>query len=1167
MHQIEPTKKQAEFITNTAKFSCYSGGFGSGKCILEGSKVFTVKGLIPIENIKPEDRVYSFNRKEYTESKVKNVIDSGQLQSYTITCQGGYKITVSDKHPFLKAFFSNNHKKSKSITSTDWTPIKELQKGDFIAVPARLPFGYHNISNAELIGYILGDGNIHKSAGIKISIGHDEVRKRISTILPKHIEMKYRSQYDWALCSKQRDQRGYNYNILMRRFKNYGLIGKTSHTKFIPNVFFFAVKNSVIKILSGLFVSDGWTDKKGMHITLTSEELIDGIRVLLLKLGVVSQKCIKKIKYKGAIRIGWTLSITHLIDLEKCLQLELLYKKIKLLETIKIKRQSKFPQRGQNKQWRLNDNLFVRIKSIEKTGVKQMYDLEIKDTHNFVCENILVHNTFAGCLRALVLSQYPKNRGLIGRLCYDDQTEILTEDRGWVLFKDLKPTDKVATLHNGTDLVYEYPISYYMADYEGEMIGINNRNFDLLVTPEHKLWMRRNGNRDGSKTEWQMKQAQDKYGKGGWEMKRNVEWNGGEEYTEDFMEFLGFWFAEGWAGIRKGRHEVILTSKDVEYVKDLLTRNNFEFSTYKKTEDCFNFRLKVDDRVRHLAKSLSGFGKALNKTIPITIKQANKKNLQAFLHGFILGDGHYRTDKHDSTQAWTSSPQLADDLQEIGFKAGYTINVYNRGIKKRTNSYGGKNPEYEITFMQYPFGGIEKKHWYKKNYKGKIYCVQVSTGLIYIRRGLRALWSSNTYPELRSTTRKTFFEVCPAEYYDEANGGQWKPSENYLRLINGSEIMFMHLDTVSEKELLSLNIGWFFIDQAEEIGERVFQVLTSRLRLNTVPARYGFIACNPEPGSWIYDSFKKPFDEGRELKDHFLVDSASWDNPYLPSDYIDTMKQKFPPEMVKRYIEGRWDAFENQIYTTFDDRIHVIKPFTTPKEWEYLFSVDHGMINPTAGLLGSIDYDGNLFIIDEYYKPGIVSEHAKNFHIMTRPYNVSLWVIDPSTRAKTREKNNMPWSVIEEYADFGLYFIPANNEIMAGINRVKEMLQLLPNRINPITMKKPAPHLYIFSNCVNLIGEMKSYQWKKLRGMANKNEMERPEGYRDHACDSLRYLIMSRFPSPNRKKIGDAMIQDAYRGTKNLISESIPKNYQGDELLGKMYGEGITPPLTIGYDE
>ena len=76
-------------------------------------------------------------------------------------------------------------------------------------------------------------------------------------------------------------------------------------------------------------------------------------------------------------------------------------------------------------------------------------------------------------------------------------------------------------------------------------------------------------------------------------------------------------------------------------------------------------------------------------------------------------------------------------------------------------------------------------------------------------------------PELRDTTQKTFVEFCPSDWYAESRGGVWNKSENYVRLYNGSEIIFRHLDTISERELLSLNLGWFGIDQSEETTESV----------------------------------------------------------------------------------------------------------------------------------------------------------------------------------------------------------------------------------------------------------------------------------------------------------------------------------------------------------
>jgi PBSX family phage terminase large subunit len=411
-----------------------------------------------------------------------------------------------------------------------------------------------------------------------------------------------------------------------------------------------------------------------------------------------------------------------------------------------------------------------------------------------------------------------------------------------------------------------------------------------------------------------------------------------------------------------------------------------------------------------------------------------------------------------------------------------------------------------------------------------------------------------TYPELRDTTRRAFFDLCPPEYYDKEFGGEWRRSENHLVLANGSEILFRHLDTISEKELLSLNLGWFYIDQAEEINERVFMTLQSRLRLNTVPRRYGFVTCNPEPGNWIYDRFAKPSMEGTLHSDHFYISATTRDNPHLPADYVPTLLQSYPEELIKRYIEGKWEVFEGQIYPEFDRSIHVIKPFQIPKAWERLVAIDYGMVNPTAVLWGAIDYDGNMYIYDEYYQPGVVSESAKAILAKSEGQEISFWLIDPSTTAKNREKNGMPWSIMEEFEDYGIWATPANHEMLGGLNRVKEFLKLDDKRVSPITKTHPAPRLYIMSNCVNLIWEFPQYQWKKMHNLTNRNEIERPRDFNDHALDALRYMIMSRFPSPTKNPRGISMISPLVREAASPMTGSFPQSVQGDSQFGQ-FGE------------
>lgn len=471
-----------------------------------------------------------------------------------------------------------------------------------------------------------------------------------------------------------------------------------------------------------------------------------------------------------------------------------------------------------------------------------------------------------------------------------------------------------------------------------------------------------------------------------------------------------------------------------------------------------------------------------------------------------------------------------------------------------------QNPKQEeFVFNTAPFSCYSGGYGSGKTYAG---CIR---GLVLSQYpGNVGLIGRMTYVELRDTTRKTFFDICPPEYYDSKQGGKWAPSENYLRLTNGSEILFRHLDTVSEKELLSLNLGWFYIDQAEEVSEAIFKVLVTRLRLNRVPNRYGFISCNPEYGNWIYNMFQKPMDEGKLHEDFHIINSRTIDNPYNPEDYMDKMRAMYDEEQLKQVAEGKWNVIENQIYKEFDYKTHVVKGFETPKSWEYVLSVDHGMVNPTAALLGALDHDGNIFIVDEYYAPGVVSEHARKIHEMTSNHEIAMWLIDPATQAKTREKEGMPWSIIEEYEDYNLFFQPANNEKRAGINRVKEFLRPLDSRRHPVNKTRPAPRLYIFQHCVNLIAEIQQYKWKKLRSTIQRNAPEQAVDYFDHAVDSLRYLIMSRFPPPLKRPLGNEMVLPEHRKNTNLITYS---NVSGSKEEGSLGYMDESPLINNSFDD
>jgi len=136
---------------------------------------------------------------------------------------------------------------------------------------------------------------------------------------------------------------------------------------------------------------------------------------------------------------------------------------------------------------------------------------------------------------------------------------------------------------------------------------------------------------------------------------------------------------------------------------------------------------------------------------------------------------------------------------------------------------------------------------------------------------------------------------------------QHHQTENYYRLVNGSLIFYGGLgdDLKAIDRLKSMELGWFFIDQAEETSEGHFFLLASRLRLKAPNVRYkGLMTANPAPG-WVKHRFIE-----QKLDDHIFIPSLPKDNPFLPADYEETLRKLYPDELVKQLLEGDWDALE-----------------------------------------------------------------------------------------------------------------------------------------------------------------------------------------------------------------------------------------------------------------
>lgn len=343
----------------------------------------------------------------------------------------------------------------------------------------------------------------------------------------------------------------------------------------------------------------------------------------------------------------------------------------------------------------------------------------------------------------------------------------------------------------------------------------------------------------------------------------------------------------------------------------------------------------------------------------------------------------------------------------------------------------------------------------------------------------------------------------------------------YYKLTNGHEIVVFASN--DQDNLRSLNLSAFYIEEASAVSYDIFSQLMTRLRnkagivkdANGVETGYtykGILSTNPEEG-WIKDEFLlkssqiiaspsidvSVYDQIRDRQhqeEHFHTFlSSTRDNNYLARDFISRMSAGKSANWIRKYVDCYLDFHEGAVYPDFSDAL--VEPFEIPKGWKRVAGFDFGFSDPTTLIMGAIDPKGILYIYDDYYqreKP--VSFHAEEIH--KRIDNVDMLYpiqADPAVR----QTNNRDGTSYRDYMlrAFKINLQPANNEIVAGIERVRDYIAL--------------GKLKVFNSCTNLKKEARLYSYAKRE--TNTNDV--PQDKDNHTMDALRYLVMRLPRDPN----------------------------------------------------
>jgi hypothetical protein len=359
----------------------------------------------------------------------------------------------------------------------------------------------------------------------------------------------------------------------------------------------------------------------------------------------------------------------------------------------------------------------------------------------------------------------------MGRGILHPDTEILVKGRGFININQVKDDDIIMTYNNDTNTMeWQQNLKTWEYDLDEDLFNIEAQTFNLLCTQDHRVLHRKQ-----HKDNFEICQAKELPSR--FEMiVGGMEWEGtplefeiipsvprihGNQYKNSvivgeypqkeismdlWLKFLGYYLSEGSTSIDKdGSYTISIKQtheEDLEKIYEDI--NNLPFKIYKHMDS-----IRIYDK--QLGEFLYPFGKSNKKYIPKHIKNLPKDKLNILYDALMFGDGCQKN-------YFTSSKQLADDVQEIILKMGYGSSIYVRDrigedVKIGDNIIGKCNfLQYTVTRNEYnltPEICIKEANGHVDMhklvpYKGKAYCVTVDNGLILTRLNGKCVITGNS---------------------------------------------------------------------------------------------------------------------------------------------------------------------------------------------------------------------------------------------------------------------------------------------------------------------------------------------------------------------------------------------------------------------------------------
>lgn len=355
--------------------------------------------------------------------------------------------------------------------------------------------------------------------------------------------------------------------------------------------------------------------------------------------------------------------------------------------------------------------------------------------------------------------------------------------------------------------------------------------------------------------------------------------------------------------------------------------------------------------------------------------------------------------------------------------------------------------------------------------------------------GIRVLLVRRTYPELRENHIRPLCELLCGK----TPLAKYRELEKSFDFFCGSHMLLGYLS--SHDDLLryqGLQFDIIAVDEATQIDEEMFLVLCASLRgANAFPKRM-YLTCNPGGigHGWVKRLFiDRCYRNGEDPDDYRFIPASVYDNKALMAEDPDYVKrlEALPEGLRAAWLCGRWDVFSGQFFSEFDERKHIVSPFSFPERTVFYCAMDYGL-DMLAALFIAVTPDGRAYVYDEVYESGLIVSRAAER--MKPKCTEGMTIIAPADLwSRTKDSGR---SVAELFAENGIYLTKLSPNRIDGWLALKQWL----------ADEDGVPKLRFFPGCVNIIRTLPLLLYDpKSHGDASTEPHEIT-----HAPDALRYF-------------------------------------------------------------